>query len=72
MTTAIALCIRFYGFAYNDILEMTLQQFVVMLSKIGHIIKLEGGTSGVTQQRALTGDAANKFLRQTFGTKGKK
>ncbi len=71
LTTAIALACRFYGFSFKEIMDMTLQQFVIMLKEIGHIIKLEGGTYSSTQPRALTGDAATKFGQQMFG-KGKK
>ena len=51
-------------------MKMTLQQFVLMLSEIGEVMKIENGSTE-QKEKPLEGAAALKAMKNAFGVKKK-
>lgn len=61
---------RFYGFGLDDVMKLTIRQFIILSREISVIMQMEyGGAS--TQQGSLTGAAAHKVAMRMF-RRGKK
>lgn len=66
--TAIAMLCRFYGLGLNEVMSMTISQFMGMLEQIGEILKLECGEE--KEEVSLTGEQGFSLARRIF-PKGK-
>jgi len=55
---------RFYGFAFDKVMAMTIRQFIAMLEQIAVIQKIEFGDD--KQETSLTGDAGFALAKTIF------